>query len=370
MNVEKKYCVAPWRGMHVNFNGQIKPCCAANTATDTMFGSAEIIAVKKSIKQGKLHHKYCSGCINREEAGFDSERNWHNGISPNFDFHNADLQEHKPALVDIRWNNTCNLACTYCGSYFSSRWASIVGKKRNQTINSQYKKIIDYISEHNSTVKEVALVGGEPLMMKENDKLIDILPDNVLITVITNMISDFDQLTVPQKLLKRSRVGWSMSFDNIGERFEYVRWGSTWKQLDKNVTTVAKRINNSTQHGGIQAVYSIYNCTRLCELKQYAVDKNINIIWQRMEQWNQLDPHKHNQKIRTLAIAELHEYKKNFTLTTSEDEFVEQQLLHLKNDQGNQDSEFKKFTHDVENKWHPDQKGKFAKLWPELAQAL
>jgi hypothetical protein len=28
------------------------------------------------------------------------------------------------------------------------------------------------------------------------------------------------------------------------------------------------------------------------------------------------------------------------------------------------------FTEDIENKWHLDQKGQFAKLWPEIAKAL
>ena len=103
-------------------------------------------------------------------------------------------------------------------------------------------------------------------MMKENDRLLDILPDDVLITVITNMTTDFDRMPVPQKLLKRSRVGWSMSFDNVYDRFEYVRWGSSWERFDKNVKTVVDRVKNSGQHCGIQAVYTIYNCTRLCEL--------------------------------------------------------------------------------------------------------
>ena len=69
-----------------------------------------------------------------------------------------------------------------------------------------------------------------------------------------------------------------MSFDNIGKRFEYVRWGSTWEQLDKNVTTVANKINNSQQHGGIHAVYNIYNCTQLCE-PLYFLIVYLNVYW-------------------------------------------------------------------------------------------
>ena len=97
-----------------------------------------------------------------------------------FDVATADIDEHKPALIDVRWNNTCNLACTYCSSYFSTKWASIEGKSNNHTINTQEQQVIDYIEKHRDFVKEVAMVGGEPLMMKENDRLLDILPDDVL----------------------------------------------------------------------------------------------------------------------------------------------------------------------------------------------
>jgi len=378
MQLEKKYCASPWRGLHLNFEGQVQTCCAAHPAVlgknhkgsiESVLQSDAIKEVRASIKQGILHEKYCNGCIKRENAGFASERDWHNNISPDFDCKTADIDEHKPALIDVRWNNTCNLACTYCTSYFSTKWASIVNKKVNKTINTDYQKIIDYIAKHQGSVREVALVGGEPLMMKENDKLLDILPDDVLVTVITNMTNDFDKMPVPKKLLARPRVGWSMSFDNIGDRFNYVRWGSSWEQLDKNVSTVSDRIHNSQQHGGIQAVYTIYNCTRLCELKQYAVDRNLNITWQHV--WgDQLDPTQHNQTIRNLAIKEIQKFRNTFDVLDAEATWLNNTEEQLKLGNGNKSKEFLKFTDDVENLWHPDQKGQFAKLWPELVEVL
>ena len=374
--MEKKYCASPWRGLHLNFGGHVKTCCAGwypladnDSTIEQVLQNDAIKEVRASIKQGVLHPKYCRGCITREDAGFDSERDWHNKVSPDFDCSTASLDDHKPMLMDIRWNNTCNLACTYCTPYFSSKWASIKGVSQNQTIKANYENIINYIERNQESVKEVALVGGEPLMMKENDRLLDILPDDVLVTVITNMITDFDTMPVPQKLLKRSKVGWSMSFDNIEDRFEYVRWGSSWQQLDKNVTTVSERMQNSQQHGGIQAVYTIYNCTRLCELKQYANDKKIAITWQHV--WgDNLNPHKHNSQIKELAVAELKRYRDNFDLHPAEAEWAEKQLLQFESKDDNQSKEFIQFTEDIENKWHPDQKGQFAKLWPEIAEAL
>ena len=378
MNKEKKYCTAPWRGLHLNFDGRVQTCCAADPAVlgknnkgtiESILQGPALTEVKESIKQGVLHELYCKGCIDREDAGFESERGWHNNINPDFDCKNADVNEHIPSLIDVRWNNTCNLACTYCTEYFSTKWASIKGLPQNMTINTQYQKVIDYIKKHKLHTKEVAMVGGEPLMMKENNLLLDILPDNVLVTVISNMTTDFDKFPVPNKLLGRKRVGWSMSFDNIGKRFEYVRWGSTWEQLNKNVTTVASRINNSQQHGGIHSVYNIYNCTRLCELKQYALDKGISILWQRV--WGKhLDPTLHNAKVRELAIKEIQKFRRTFTPDESDTSFLDNTEEQLQKGTTEQSKEFLEFTDDIENKFHPDQKGQFAKLWPEIAKAL
>ena len=375
---ENKYCAAPWRSLHLNFEGQIKICCAGDRymlsnhssgTIESILQSPELKEIKQSIQKGILHPTYCLGCIVREDAGGRSERDWHNNINKHFNVTTADLDEHTPSLIDVRWNNTCNLACTYCGPYFSTKWASITGQSQNQTINNQYQQVIDYIEKHNTYVKEVAMVGGEPLMMKENNLLLDILPEDVLVTVISNMTPDFDKFPVPNKLLGRKRVGWSMSFDNIGKRFEYVRWGSTWEQLNKNVTTVANRINNSQQHGGIHSVYNIYNCTRLCELKQYALDKGITILWQYV--WGDyLDPTLHNAKVRELAIEEIQKFRSTFTPDGSDKIFLDNTEEQLQKGTTEQSKEFLKFTDDIENKFHPDQKGQFAKLWPEIAKAL
>ena len=378
METAKKYCAAPWRGLHLNFDGRVQTCCAADPAVlgknnkgtiESILQGPALTEVKESIKQGVLHELYCKGCIDREDAGFESERDWHNNISPDFDCKNADVNEHIPSLIDVRWNNTCNLACTYCSEDFSTKWASIKGLPQNMTINTQYQKVIDYIKKHKSHTKEVAMVGGEPLIMKENNLLLDILPEDVLVTVISNMTTDFDKFPVPNKLLGRKHVGWSMSFDNIDKRFEYVRWGSTWEQLNKNVTTVANKINNSQQHGGIHSVYNIYNCTRLCELKQYALDKSISILWQHV--WgDHLDPTLHNAKLRELAIKEIQKFRRTFNPDESDTLFLDNTEEQLQKGTTNQSKQFLEFTDNIENKFHPDQKGQFAKLWPEIAEAL
>lgn len=394
MEQEKKYCAAPWRSLHLNFEGQIKTCCAGNPnmlgnhdtgPIEDILKSEKLTEIKTSIRNGILHPKYCEGCIRRENITGVSEREWHNNVSEDFDVATADLDEHKPALIDVRWNNTCNLACTYCSSYFSTKWASIVGASFNQTINTQEQQVIDYIEKHRDYVKEVAMVGGEPLMMKENDRLLDILPDDVLVTVISNMTVDFDKFPVPRKLLERDRVGWSMSFDNVGERFEYVRWGSSWEQMDNNVSRVSQKIIDSNHNGGIHAVYNIYNCTKIRELFAYARKRSLTITWQIIYA-DQLDPSQHNEQVRQLALDEIQKFKTQYPFAKSDISFfegIERQLItgntgeataHGKKpmspDNITRSKEFLQFTDDLENQWHPDQKGQFEKLWPEIEKAL
>ena len=382
MKTEKKYCASPWRGLHLNFEGQIKTCCAGlinskdlmlddlstTKSIESVLQNAKFKEIKESIKQGKLHHEYCVNCIQREDAGGRSERDWHNNINKDFDVQTANLDEHKPSLVDLRWNNTCNLACTYCDPYFSTKWASIMGQSENKSIKSHYTKVVDYIDEHKQYVKEVALVGGEPLLMKENVALLKVLTDDVSITLLTNMSVNLDTNLVVKQLLNRSKVNWNMSFDNINERFEYVRYGGVWEQMNKNVTVISDRINNTTHNGGIHAVYNIYSCTRLCELRKYAIEKKIEITWQQLDYPEHLNPTNHNAKVRQLAIEEIRKYKSMFEVSDEDLSFLDATVSLLQKGNIDKGKEFLDFTEELENKYHPTHKGKFKELWTELMQ--
>jgi radical SAM protein with 4Fe4S-binding SPASM domain len=126
MNKEKKYCASPWRSLHLNFEGQIKTCCAGSPnmlgklsdgSIESILQSPKLKEIKESIQKGVLHEEYCENCIRREDAGGRSERDWHNNLNEDFNITTANLDEHIPSLIDVRWNNTCNLACTYCTPY-------------------------------------------------------------------------------------------------------------------------------------------------------------------------------------------------------------------------------------------------------------
>jgi MoaA/NifB/PqqE/SkfB family radical SAM enzyme len=367
------FCTAPWRGLHVNPNGDVKTCCAGDP---NMLGNlndrtiAEIIngpvlrEIRNSIQQGQPH-RYCINCVQAEKYG-SSEREWHNSVNHDFDVASATLNEHIPTLVDVRWNTTCNLSCNYCGEKCSSKWAALKKIPIKSSTRNYFLEVCDYLEQHRSSIREVALVGGEPLLLPENDRLLEVLPDNCIVTVITNVSVDFASNSIAQKLQQRQQVGWSLSFDNIGEKFEYVRHGSNWQLLTKNLNQIRQQCATKQHWAGIHAVYNIYNCTHLVEFTEFARQYGFAIRWQTLFQPDYLDPQHLGAKTVHAARQEIIQLLSMNICEPNEQEFFQQVLDTLKPHKIDLAAKFQQHHWEIENKYHKDQKGQFEQLWPEL----
>ena len=371
------YCAAPWRGLHINPRGDVKTCCAGDPnmlgnlneqTIESIIHGPVMQEIRQSIRSGKPH-AYCYNCVQAERYG-RSERDWHNNVSPEFDCQTAGDTEHIPTLIDVRWNITCNLSCNYCGDKCSSKWAALKGIPFKSGARPYYEKVCDYLEQHKSNIREVALVGGEPLLLPENERLLDVIPEDCIVTLITNMSVDLTKNKIFDKLSKRNRVGWSMSFDNIGSHFEYVRHGGSWPLLVENVYRI-RELFAQGQWGGIHAVYNIYNATQLFDFIEWAKFVGVDTHWQSLYQPECLDPLKHSQKIRLLAQAELTRVLARTDLTASERSFFEQaQQNYQRVSDVDLAQDLKQHINDMETTYHTDQQGQFARLWPEIYNLL
>lgn len=374
------FCAAPWRGLHINPRGDVKTCCAGNPnmlgnlnsqSIDQILNSPLMAEIRTSLAQGQPHN-YCSNCVQAERFGADSERQWHNSVNAGFDYATAGTRYHYPVIVDVRWNTTCNLSCNYCGESCSSKWASIKNMSFRSGARPYYDSVCDFIEKHYEHIHEVALVGGEPLLLPENERLLDVVPKDAIITLITNLSVDLENNRVFNKLRTRQRVGWSMSFDNIGCKLEYVRHGSNWTQLQANIAAVKDLMTNQGQWGGIHAVYNIYNATNFTELRTFADQAGLSVLWQNLFQPQYLDPFRHGAQIAQLALEEIEKFFDLGLATPSERTFFTQaqQTYHnqlQQNKVGPIDFEFWQHIHKIETLYHPDKLGDFERLWPELA---
>lgn len=370
--MDKFYCAAPWRGLHINPRGDVKTCCAGDP---NMLGNlndqtiVEILQgpvmqeIRASIRYGKPH-AYCYNCVQAERYG-RSERDWHNSVSPEFDCATATNIEHVPTLIDVRWNTTCNLSCNYCAEACSSKWAALKNIPVRSGVRPYYEQVCEYLAQHKNNIREVALVGGEPLLLPENERLLDVIPDNCVVTLITNVSVDFDTNKIFKKLSQRSRVGWSLSFDNVDARFEYVRHGGSWGLLQKNLDLLKPLMTSGAHWGGIHAVYNVYNATRLVELTEFARAQNLTIHWQSLYQPECLDPARLGLPILQLAQAEISNLLGMDICLPNEQDFFQTVMAGL-NVKDNLVTEFQQHIHDIENQYHTDQQDRFATLWPEI----
>jgi radical SAM protein with 4Fe4S-binding SPASM domain len=375
------YCAAPWRGLHINPRGDVKTCCAGNPnmlgnlnsqSIEQVLNSDLMTEIRASLSQGQAHD-YCSNCVRAERFGADSERAWHNNVNPDFDYAAAGDQYHYPVIVDVRWNTTCNLSCNYCDPSASSKWAQLKRVSFKSGTRPYYEQVCDFIEQHYEHIHEVALVGGEPLLLPENERLLDVIPESAIVTLITNLNVDLQSNRIFRKLAKRSRVGWSMSFDNIADRFEYVRHGGSWTVLQENLKTIQGLMKSQGQWGGVHAVYSIYNATRLCEFRQFVESAGATVLWQNLFQPEHLDPFLHGPAVASLATAEIEQFYALGIATPAEQQFFDQALSKYNSIVDAHPGiikKFKKHIHDIETQYHLGTQGQFNQFWPELAESI
>ena len=380
--MNKLTCAAPWRSLHIQTNGDVKSCCAGdyalgnlnNQAINDILTSQKAQDLRKTMKANGLNEKYCRVCIDGISKGYGAEREWHNTTSPDFKLDTAnDLFQH-PSLVDVRWNTTCNLNCNYCDEEFSSKWASLKKLSHTGVTRKYYNDVCDFLNTQLDKIKLVAMVGGEPLLLNENIKLLEHIPDTCTINLITNGSVDFNTNKVFNALAKKNKVRWEISFDNIKEKFEYVRHGGKWDLLVDNIKKISKLNGHNV---GIHAVYNLYNCTNLCELKEFALDigkffdlpDGLPITWQSItNRPYALDTFNYGTEIIQLAVNEINKLQENYTLNNNEQTFFNGAMQHynnIKNPNKKMLNRLSKFVDEIEN-INTDQKNNFYKLWPEF----
>ena len=374
--MSKFSCAAPWRGVHNNPQGSIKTCCAGdpnmlgnlNTQTieEILHGSA-LTEIRQTLRRGEPHAKYCHNCVQAERYG-RSERDWHNKLNPDFDATKLSDTDHKPVLIDIRWNTTCNFSCNYCNEHSSSQWASLKQLSVQSGTRPYAKQVCEYIEQHQTHIKKVALIGGEPLLLKENERLLSAIPSDCQIDIITNLGVDLAHNRIFDQLQQRTNVGWNVSIDNVGSRFEYVRHGGIWSQVEQNIRTIQACAGHRV---GIHPLYNIYNATRLTELIDWARTYNVDLHWQSLYHPECLDPLQLGSDIKQLALAELQKTLARNDLTSSERGFLQQARSNY-NSATKQTliPELIKHITEIESKYHTNTLGRFKQLWPEIENLL
>jgi MoaA/NifB/PqqE/SkfB family radical SAM enzyme len=267
------YCTAPWNGITIREDGNVLTCCSGQTSLgnlnqdpiDKILESPTLKQIQQGMINGDPDRKNCTGCMSLENtgSGLAQLRQHYLKKYPSTNNDTTVLRS-----LDVRWNTTCNLACLYCGPHFSSTWSERLSIKPSAPVKSYQDDVLAFILEQVNNVEEIMLVGGEPMLMKQNYVLLSQLSPNARVSIITNLSYDLERLPCMPALLSRPRSNtiWNVSCENIKEQFEYVRSGGSWELLEKNLKFLVKHWPDDVS---ISLVYSLFTAFDLPKTIQY-----------------------------------------------------------------------------------------------------
>lgn len=284
--MRKTFCVLPY--IHAVYNpydpiekaGHVLPCCRY----DSKIGKPETVNVNdpnskslifKNLQEeltAGIKSKACRKCWEDEEIGVQSYREGANSTYRDI-IKSGEYKDQKLRFLEITPSNLCNLACRSCNSNFSSKWVPI----DNFIASDRKKKSIDYTDWRKldlTNLLELKLMGGEPMMLKDNLELLKYLDEidalkNIHLHIITNLMNPItDQWKYFIDKTRKTYV-WA-SVDAIGELNDYVRSQSDWNIIEKNLLEINDFLKNKPLcRLSVNTVITILNVNKTLEIEEY-----------------------------------------------------------------------------------------------------
>jgi hypothetical protein len=217
---------------------------------------------RERMLQGQWPEKGCEYCRNIEAAGGASDR------ITNLDFWSFDQPRElqlnplatsvTPRILEIYFNNTCNLKCTYCRPEFSSLWNDELARFGNKTftIDSNFEhnkqQCFKWLAGNIQELHQLNVLGGEPLYQEEFDQLLDILEQtpapNLTLTFFSNLAVAQDKLVQKIDRIERlkdqghiKRLIITASLDCWGPEAEFARFPLNLKTWEKNFNYILNK---------------------------------------------------------------------------------------------------------------------------------
>lgn len=316
MKLPDTICMLPWISIETSPIGTARPCCLARSEItnnqgekfdlnidnlETIYKSDFMQNLRRQFRNGDKPST-CKLCWDEEAAGRTSKR-INSRIRLKELYPLIDWANDTPDqlwFLDLKLGNICNLKCRICGSWSSSKWADEELKympdgydkkqhiaytwlkqgawPRNQDTNfwSNLKTLLP-------NIKYLEFTGGEPWLIAEHIDLLDFAVSNGYSKNI-DIHYNTNATQWPENLVKLwkdfGRVDIAFSIDNVGERFEYERYGAKWLEANRIIDAVhnlQKVYSNITTQ--LCFTVNIQNVYYLDELLTWAKTKNFGDIY-------------------------------------------------------------------------------------------
>lgn len=217
--------------------------------------TASKIDDRKRMLDGKWPTKGCTYCQDIETAGGQSDR------ITNLDFpgihappeldQNPVAVHVTPRILEVYFDNTCNLKCLYCGPHFSSLWDAenvrhgVPAFAKSKNIESNKQKLFEWLKLYGHTLTVFNILGGEPLYQPELEQVLALFEQHPAPELKLQMFTNLNaRLPYLQKIIQRVRklidrgcireFEITASLDCWGAPQEYVRYPLNLQEWERN----------------------------------------------------------------------------------------------------------------------------------------
>lgn len=180
---------------------------------------------------------------------------------------NPTAVEVTPTILEVYFNNVCNMACLYCGPHFSTMWEEEnrrfdTKKEDGILVNPSWIKqesryyglrdeLFEWLNEYSHRLFNFGMLGGEPFIQEEFEMMLDHFETHpnpeLMFTMTTNLKIPYEKLvshiTRIKRMIDEGKIGsfnLSASMDCWGPQVEYVRWGLDLEKWSKNFAYLAQ----------------------------------------------------------------------------------------------------------------------------------
>ena len=311
MNLPETICMLPWISIEASPTGTARPCCLAREdivgidlrqhTLEDAYKSEYMQTLRQQMRAGE-RPATCKLCWDEEAAGRDSKR-IHSRVRLKELYPQVDWANDTPDqlwFVDLKLGNICNLKCRICGSWSSSKWAAeeldYMPKGFNKKEHIAYKWLKqgkwpeespafwDNLRQLLPHIKYFEFTGGEPWMIQEHWDLLKYAVEtgdskHIDIHYNTNATQSLGQRTEVWKHF--GRVDIAFSVDNVGDRFEYERYGANWEKANDIIamTHFTRDIDCPNITTQLCFTVNIQNVYYLDELLAWADTQKFNSIY-------------------------------------------------------------------------------------------
>lgn len=305
-------CTKPWMLLSVGSTGNLRPCCNATNASIRDFsGAISKIANKtdysleglmndhthRELRESMLNgerHPICDRCWKMEDSGVESFRQMSNNSFPETANYIRETKSIEPVAIkriEFDLGRKCNLRCRMCAPW-SSTLISKEGALHPESTEyygryhdtEDWVDVVDIkelISPHLQTIREIYLIGGEPLIIDVHEELLDYLVNSGVSGQIT-LIYNTNGITIKTKFIehwkKFQSVQLNVSIDGIYEYYNYIRNPAKWETLDANIDRLLEETKNARNVSiGISSTLQNLTVPAMLSLFRWAETKNIYV---------------------------------------------------------------------------------------------